>query len=135
MDLYAMTDKAVLKELGYRLRTLRLRRDITQKALAERAGVSVSAVKSLEAGNARLATLVAVLRGLGELEALGAFIPPVTVSPVEMSRSKSERQRASSVADKAAVSLGLSGKVGHVIINENGETVPLEDLHEGESEW
>ena len=51
--------------LGESLRALRLDRNIDQKTLAERAGISVRAVKNLEGGmGSTLKSLVAVLRAL-----------------------------------------------------------------------
>lgn len=104
MDYYTASDSTILKELGKRLRTLRLRKDITQEELAERTLISVGTIKSLEAGKGKLSTLVAVLRELGALDQLDQFIPPVTISPIKMaeasSKSSSKRERASGAGRK-----------------------------------
>jgi len=105
MDYYNASDGAILKELGDRLRTLRLRKNITQEDLAERTLLSVGTIKSLEAGKGKLSTLVAVLRELGALEQLDHFIPPVTISPIKMAeastKSASKRERASGAGRKS----------------------------------
>ena len=104
MDYYTASDNAILKELGERLRKLRLRKNITQEDLAERTLLSVGTIKSLEAGKGKLSTLVAVLRELGALDQLDQFIPPVTISPIKMaeasSKSSSKRERASGAGRK-----------------------------------
>ena len=90
-----MSDNAVLNELGNRIKLLRLRRNITQEALAESTLLSVGTIKSLEAGKAKLATFIAVLRELGALQELDNFIPEMTISPLEIAKRKSpERIRA-----------------------------------------
>lgn len=96
MDFYTLSDKAILAELGHRLRRLRLRKNITQQALAEATTVSVKTIKSLEAGHGKLATLVAVLRELGALDQLDHLIPDVTVSPLQLAKRQGKvRERAS----------------------------------------
>jgi transcriptional regulator with XRE-family HTH domain len=53
--------------LGSHVRTARLGKDLTQAEVAERANVSIGAVRHLESGSgATVATLVKVLRALGE---------------------------------------------------------------------
>ncbi len=95
MDYYTLTDSAIETEIGDRLRALRLRRNITQKALAEATGLSVTAIKGIEAGGGTLSTLIAVLRELQALDQLQHFIPEITVSPLQLARSKGkQRQRA-----------------------------------------
>jgi len=105
MDYYNASDGAILKELGERLRSLRLRKNIPQEELAERILLSVGTIKSLEAGKAKLATLVAVLRELGALDQLNQFIPPVTISPIKMAeantKSAGKRERASGAGRKS----------------------------------
>ncbi|HNP65182.1 MAG TPA: helix-turn-helix transcriptional regulator [Woeseiaceae bacterium] len=96
MDYYSLSDSAIEIEIGARLKALRLRRNITQKDLAEATGLSVTAIKGIEAGGGTLSTLIAVLRELRALDQLQHFIPEITVSPLQLARSKGvKRQRAS----------------------------------------
>ena len=84
-------------EFGRHLRDLRLRQNIDQRQLAERADVALNAVKRLEAGKgATVTSLIKVLRALGREEWLGTLAPQVTVSPLQMLKDKKPvRQRAS----------------------------------------
>ncbi|MGD2112959.1 MAG: helix-turn-helix transcriptional regulator [Gammaproteobacteria bacterium] len=96
MDIYSLTDKTIAKELGDRLRALRLQRNVTQKELAEATTLSLNTIKALEGGRGKLATLIAVLRELGALEQLDALIPANTISPLQLARLQGrQRQRAS----------------------------------------
>lgn len=102
MNYYALSDSAIEAEIGARLRALRLRRNITQQALADAAGLSVTAIKGIESGRGRLATLIAVLRELSALEQLEHFIPEITVSPLQLARRKgTKRERASGSRGKS----------------------------------
>jgi len=87
IDYYTASDSVILKELGERIRGLRLRNNLTQAALAERTLLSVGTIKSLEAGKGKLSTLIAVLRELGALEQLDQFIPPIAISPLKMAEA------------------------------------------------
>ena len=83
-------------ELGKQIRTLRLRLDLDQKQLAERAGIALNAVKNLETGkSASLHSLIQVLRILNRTDWLGSLAPSVSISPVQMLETKTPRQRAS----------------------------------------
>jgi transcriptional regulator with XRE-family HTH domain len=82
-------------EIGRQLHDLRLRRNLTQQLLAEQAGVALNAVKNLENGRGTtLSTLVKVVRVLGRAEWLGTLAPQVSVSPLQMLKTKPVRQRA-----------------------------------------
>lgn len=84
-------------ELGNQIRSLRLRLNLDQRRLAERAGIALNAVKNLETGKgATLRSLVQVLRILNRTEWLGTLAPAVSISPVQMLKTKAPRQRASS---------------------------------------
>lgn len=73
-------------ELGRRLRALRLANELTQQELADRANVSLGALKHLEQGSgATTSTLAKVLRALGEEGWLDALAPPpAAFSPLEL---------------------------------------------------
>jgi transcriptional regulator with XRE-family HTH domain len=91
-----MTDQGIAKEIGGRVRSLRLRRNVTQQQLSEATTLSLNVIKSLESGKAKLTTLIAVLRELGSLDDLDRFIPEITISPLQLARRKGkQRQRAS----------------------------------------
>ena len=103
MDFYSMSDKAVLAELGSRLRSLRLRKNLTQQQLAERILLSLNTIKALEAGRAKLSSVVAVLRELNQLDTLDNFIPEPGISPLQLAKLKGKtRQRATGSRGKSA---------------------------------
>ena len=82
-------------ELGRQVRTLRLRQDLNQQELAERAGIAVNAVKNLESGKgATLRTLTQTLRALDRVEWLNTLAPAVSISPIQMLRTRAPRRRA-----------------------------------------
>ena len=96
MDYFSLSDKAIESELGARIKSLRLRRNITQQELADATALSLGTVKSLEAGRGKLASLIAVLRELGALQALDSFVPPISISPLQLAKTQGRpRQRAS----------------------------------------
>ena len=96
MDFYSLSDKGIQAELGRRIKALRLRKNLTQKELAQAATLSLNAIKSLESGRGKLSTLVAVLRELSALEHLDNFIPEVSISPMQLAKMQGkERERAS----------------------------------------
>lgn len=79
-------------DLGQRIRLARKRTGLSQQALADRANVSRSAIKSLEAGRgSTLRTFVSVARALRLDAGLDRiFAAPATVSPVAMMQARSD---------------------------------------------
>ena len=83
------------RRLGHDLRALRLARNITQAALATRAGVSVHSLKNLERGVATVRTLVLVLGALQRddwLALAGVALPASLAAGAQ--RTVTSRQRA-----------------------------------------
>ena len=95
-SLNALTDSAALQALGARLAAVRLKRNLTQTALAREAGVSRATIERLERGaGADLKLVVRVLRALQLLDGFLAGIPSDEPSPMELLRSRGKkRQRA-----------------------------------------
>ncbi|MBD3867486.1 MAG: helix-turn-helix transcriptional regulator [Acidobacteria bacterium] len=96
MNLLQLTDDELLGEIGGRLRRYRLQGNITQAELARQAGISLRTLGNIEAGrDVQLGTVIRILRALGRLDSLGAFLPEAGVSPMELLRSRGRpRQRA-----------------------------------------
>ena len=79
-----MTDLAVLARLGDRLTRHRLARNLTQAQLAREAGVSKRTLLRIEGGEStQFTNLIRVIRALGLLGNLDAFVPAPTPSPME----------------------------------------------------
>jgi len=96
MDFHTISDKGIEHELGKRIRALRLRKNITQKELAEATTLSLNTVKSLESGSAKLSTVIAVLRELNALDHMDNFIPEPSISPLQLAKMQGrQRERAS----------------------------------------
>ncbi len=80
--------------LGSRLRELRLLKNLDQKSLAERAGLSLNSVKHLESGKgARVNSLIKVLRALERTDWLDTLAPIVSISPIQMLKRGSREPR------------------------------------------
>jgi transcriptional regulator with XRE-family HTH domain len=83
-------------DLGEQMRALRLRANLDQISLAERAGIGLTAVKNVESGKgATLKTLIKMLRVLDRADWLSSLAPPVSISPLQMLKAKPARRRAS----------------------------------------
>jgi putative transcriptional regulator len=92
----SMTDKEIAEEIGRRLRAYRLRQNIGTVELAARAGLNRNTVANAEAGdNPRIETVVKILRALGSLNSVDAFLPPPGLSPLQLIKTAGKpRQRA-----------------------------------------
>ena len=83
------------EQFGGAVRRLRQARRLTQVELAERANVSLSALKNLERGRgSSLSSVVRVARALGRAEWLDSFAPAESAfSPMEMLRENAAASR------------------------------------------
>lgn len=97
MDLYGMSDKAILAEIGTRLKSKRLRKNLSQQEMAERTGLSRNTISDMEGGGSTtLQNFIRTLRALDALDELEHFMPEPGISPVQMLRMKGKtRMRAS----------------------------------------
>jgi len=98
MNFYGMSDKAILRELGRRVKQRRLAKNLTQESLAKMAGLNRMTVVKLEQGKtSTLLTFIQVLHALGSLDGLESFLPELGPSPLQVAKMKGkERSRASS---------------------------------------
>jgi transcriptional regulator with XRE-family HTH domain len=94
-NLYSMSDEAIAAELGGRIEQLRLEADITQESIAGELGITTKTYRAAIKGRGKFATLIGILRVLGQLELVTRFIPETPFSPMALLELQGrQRQRA-----------------------------------------
>lgn len=84
IDIYMLTDTAILTTIGEKVKAVRLKQNITQQSLAEAANVSLSTIKKIEKGEIRsFDALLRMLRTLGMLDTLQQLVEEEQLSPSE----------------------------------------------------
>jgi transcriptional regulator with XRE-family HTH domain len=93
-----LTDEAVLHELGTRIVGARLAQNLTQAALAEKAGISKRTLERLESGEVatQLSGFVRVCRALGLVNGFEALIPESAPSPIAQLKLQGRKRRRAS---------------------------------------
>ncbi len=83
-DIYMLADTIILGKIGEKLKSVRLKQNITQQSLAEAANVSLSTIKKIENGEIRsFDSFLRVIRILGKLDVLQPLIDKDEMSPSE----------------------------------------------------
>ena len=83
-NVYMLTDAAILTKIGEKVKTSRLKQNITQKSLSEAANVSLCTVINLEKGKiGSFDSLLRVLRTLGRLDLIQPAVEEEPLSPNE----------------------------------------------------
>lgn len=79
-----LSDGLIQSKIGEKLKAVRLKQNITQQALAEESGVSLSSVKKIEKGEiGSFDSLLRVMRTLGKLDVLLPLVEEEQLSPNE----------------------------------------------------
>ncbi len=90
-----------MRQIGSKLKELRIEKNMKQKELAEAAGVSVFTISSIENGKTTsLLTVIQLLRALEHLDYLDSFFQEESISPVAYAKlmknnKKKERVKSS----------------------------------------
>jgi transcriptional regulator with XRE-family HTH domain len=94
---YGNSDASFLAKIGHYVKTIRMRKNMTQNRLAKTANISRSTLSLLENGEGcTLQTLIQVLRMLDSLHVFEVFHIEDRISPVAYAKLvKKQRQRAS----------------------------------------
>lgn len=88
------TDQELMQEIGRRLKQYRVQANLTQGEVASRQSLNVKTVSRAESGeDPRLSTLISILRALGRVQALDAFLPEPLVSPMSITEAGQARSR------------------------------------------
>ena len=79
-----LSDATILAKLGARIKSTRLKQNITQESLAISANISLSSVKKIESGEIKsFDSLLRVLRVLGKLDIFQSVVDEEQLSPSE----------------------------------------------------
>ena len=98
-----LSNDNIIKEIGKRVKDIRINADISQKELAEKSGIGVQTIFRLEKGRTKitLLNLIAILRALNQLEQFEAFLPEISLAPLSLARSQGKKKiRASRKKDQ-----------------------------------
>lgn len=98
-----LSDKAILAQVGNFVQHHRIKMNITQNELAEKAAISRSTLSLIERGeNSSLLNLIKVLRILDALYVLNQFQVTEELSPLQLAKGeRKKRQRASRQSDNS----------------------------------
>lgn len=77
-----MNDEEILKQIGAKLKELRVERNMKQKELSERSGLSMFSISQIETGhNTSILSLVQILKALDRMDMLEPFLKAKEVDP------------------------------------------------------
>lgn len=94
MDLSLKTPRELQQKLGASVRTLRLRKNLTQRELADKGGVSLRAMASLENGSgSTIETFLRALKALDATTVIEHLAPQAGISPMALLKTPTLPQR------------------------------------------
>ena len=100
-NIYILTDIELCNRIGVKIKTVRLKQNMSQDELADKSGVSISTIKRMEEGKVKtLESLIRILRTLGKLDIFIPLVNEEQLSPNEYyeltnKANKHKRKRAS----------------------------------------
>ena len=93
-NIYMLSDAIILSKIGDRLKSIRLKQNITQQSLAKAACVSLSSVKKIEKGEiGSFDSFLRIVRTLGQLDIFLPLIEEEQLSPSEYYKITQEAHR------------------------------------------
>ena len=83
-NIYMLTDIEICDRIGVKIKTVRLKQNMSQEELADKRGVSISTIKRMEEGEVKtLESLIRILRTLGKLDIFIPLVNEEQLSPNE----------------------------------------------------
>lgn len=99
--IYILTDTELCNRIAAKIKTVRLKQNMSQAELADKSGVSISTIKRMEDGEVKnFESLIRILRTLGKLDIFVPLVEEEQLSPNEYyelanKANKPKRKRAS----------------------------------------
>ena len=82
-----ISDTAIIKKLGQRIKAQRIRQELMQEEVAEQSGISLSTMRRIEKGEpVSLQLFISVLRTLRMLENFELLIPETKIGPLQLQK-------------------------------------------------
>lgn len=83
-NIYILTDTELCNRIAAKIKTVRLKQNMSQAELADKSGVSISTIKRMEDGEVKnFESLIRVLRTLGKLDIFIPLVEEEQLSPNE----------------------------------------------------
>lgn len=83
-NIYILTDTELCNRIAAKIKTVRLKQNMSQAELADKSGVSISTIKRMEDGEVKnFESLIRVLRTLGKLDVFVPLVEEEQLSPNE----------------------------------------------------
>ena len=93
-----------MRQIGSKLKELRIEKNMKQKELAEAAGVSVFTISSIENGKTTsLLTVIQLLRALEHLDYLDSFFQEESISPVAYAKLMKKNKKKERVKSSTSI--------------------------------
>lgn len=95
-DIYATSNAELVKILGRRFKTYRIKCRMTQSEMSDQTGISVPTIRSFENGrlsNVSLQVLLSLMRAVGQLGQIEFILPELPVSPKDVFEKKASPKR------------------------------------------
>ena len=95
-DIYGKTNPELIMELGKRFKDYRLTCRMTQKEVAEQAGVSLFTIKAFENGrayNITMGSFLALLRAINFLEEIEKLLPELPPTPEMIEKMNNKKPK------------------------------------------
>lgn len=94
MDVYALTDDAIMRQIGSKLKELRIIKGMKQTELSKASGVSVFTISAVENGKSTsLLTIIQMLRALENMDYLNQFFQQQEISPIAYAQLMEKNKR------------------------------------------
>ena len=102
MDAYELTNDAIMRQIGLKLKELRIEKNMKQKELSDASGVSLFTISAVENGKTTsMLTIIQLLRALERLDYLDRFFQEQAISPIAYSKLLQNNKRRERVKTSA----------------------------------